>query len=69
MEREGGAIALLADFQIVEKPPDVGEEEVADLGFVLKRRARFWQRGFLNPSAYRQRKARPGSACDSQHSS
>jgi hypothetical protein len=29
------AISLLADFEIVEEPADVGEEKVADLGFVL----------------------------------
>ena len=37
MEREAGAVALLPDFEIVEQPADVGEEEVADLGFALER--------------------------------
>ena len=32
MEREGGAVPLLLDCEIVEEPTDVGEEEIADLG-------------------------------------
>ena len=38
MEREGGAVALLVDFEVVEESTDVGEEEVADLGLLVERR-------------------------------
>ena len=35
VEREAGAVALLPDFEIVEEPANVGEEEgVADLGLL-----------------------------------
>ena len=37
VERENRAISLLPNFQIVEEPPDVGEEEVTDLSFSLER--------------------------------
>ena len=37
MEREGGAVALLVDFEIVEEPTDIGEEEVADLRLLVER--------------------------------
>jgi hypothetical protein len=38
VKRERGAIALLPGFQVVQEPPNVSEEEIADLGFVVKRR-------------------------------
>ena len=46
MEREGGAVALLPGFEIVEEPADIGEEEVADLGLLVERRLDF-AKGFL----------------------
>ena len=49
MEREGGAIALLPDFEIVEEPTDVGEEEVADLGLLLEWGLDFRKRIFEVP--------------------
>ena len=38
MEREGRAVALLPDSQIVEEPTNVNEEQVADLGLLVERR-------------------------------
>jgi hypothetical protein len=39
VEREGRTIALLlAGFKVVEKPPNVGEKKVADLGLLVNRR-------------------------------
>ena len=61
VEREGRAIALLPDFEIAEEPPDVGEEEIADLGFLVERGLDLRKRVLSGPSACRQRKARPGS--------
>jgi hypothetical protein len=49
VEREGGAVPLLLDCEIVEEPTDVGEEEVADLGFVLVRRLDLGKRVFQIP--------------------
>ena len=46
MEREGGAVALLPDFEIVEEPTDVGEEEIADLGLLVERGLDFRKRVF-----------------------
>ena len=37
VKREGGAVAIAAGFEVVEEPTDVGEEEVADLGFLVER--------------------------------
>src|SRR6476620_4041023 len=37
VESKGRAISLLADFEIVEEPTDVGKEEIADLGLLVKR--------------------------------
>jgi hypothetical protein len=37
VEREGRAVALLPDFEIVEEPTNVGEEQVADLGLLVDR--------------------------------
>jgi hypothetical protein len=44
VEREGGAISLVPDFEIVEEPADVGEEEVADLGLLVERGLDFRER-------------------------
>jgi len=49
VEREGRAIALLPGFQIFEQPTDVGEEQVADLGLVMKRRLDLGERVFQVP--------------------
>jgi len=38
-EGSTAAIALLPSFQIFKEPPDVGEEEFADLRFLVERRA------------------------------
>jgi hypothetical protein len=37
VESEGGAVALLPNFEIVEEPTNVGEEQVADLGLLVER--------------------------------
>jgi hypothetical protein len=37
VEREGRAIALLPDLQIVEQPSNVGKEQITDLGFLVER--------------------------------
>jgi hypothetical protein len=37
MECKGRTIALLAAFEIGEKPSDVGQKKVADLGLLLDR--------------------------------
>jgi hypothetical protein len=37
MEREGGAIALLVPFKVADEPADVGQEQIADLGFLVDR--------------------------------
>ena len=49
MEREGGAVALLPDLEIVEEPTNVGEEQVADLGFLVERRIDLRKRVFQIP--------------------
>ena len=59
MEREGGAVPLLLDCEIVEEPTDVGEEEVADLGFVLERRLDLGKRVFQIPVFIAKGKRRP----------
>jgi hypothetical protein len=41
VEREGGAISLLPDFEVIEESTNVGEEQVADLGLLLERRLNF----------------------------
>ena len=38
MEGKSRAITLLPRFQVVEEAPDIGEEQVADLGLFLDRR-------------------------------
>jgi hypothetical protein len=60
VEREARAISRLPGFQIIEEPTDVGEEQVADLGFLVERRLDLAERVFPDPSACRRRKARPG---------
>jgi hypothetical protein len=49
VEREGGAVALPPDFEIVEQPADVGEEKVADLRLLVERRLDFRKRVFQVP--------------------
>ena len=49
MESEGRAISLLPDFEIVEQSADVGEEEIADLGFFVERGLDFRKRVFQIP--------------------
>jgi len=46
MKREGGAISLLPDFEMIEEPADVREEKVADLGLLVKRRLDLRKRVF-----------------------
>jgi hypothetical protein len=41
-----GPKSLLADFEIVEEPPNVGKEEIADLGLLVKRWIDFPKRVF-----------------------
>ena len=50
MEREGGAVALLQGFEIVEEPTDVGKEEVADLELLVERRLDLGERVFQVPA-------------------
>ena len=49
MESKGRAISLLADFEIVEEPTDVGKQEIADLGLLVKRGIDFPKRVFQVP--------------------
>jgi hypothetical protein len=46
VKSEGGAVALVPDFKIVEEPTDIGEEEVADLGLIIERGS-ILAKGFL----------------------
>lgn len=59
VERERGAIGLLPGFEVVEEPTDVGEEEIADLGFVLERRFDVREGVFQIPMLVGERKRRP----------
>jgi len=38
VECEGGAIALLTNFEVVEQPTDIGKKQVVDLGLLLEGR-------------------------------
>jgi hypothetical protein len=46
VEREGQAISLLPNFEIIKEPADVGEEEVVDLGS-LKSGGSIFEKGFM----------------------
>jgi hypothetical protein len=59
MEREGRPVALLPDFEVVEQPTDVGEEEVADLGLLVERRLDLGKRILEVPVLVGKGKRRP----------
>jgi len=59
MEREGRPVALLPDFEVVEQPTDVGEEEVADLGLLVERRLDLGKRILEVPMLVGKGKRRP----------
>ena len=46
VECEGGAIALLANFEVVEQSADIGKKQVVDLGLLLEGRLNLGKRVF-----------------------
>jgi hypothetical protein len=59
VESEGRAISLLPGFQIIEESANVGEEEVADLGFFVEWRFDLGKRVFQVPMPVGERKRGP----------
>jgi hypothetical protein len=59
VESEGRAVALLPDFEIVEEPTNVGEEQVADLGLLVERGFDLGERVFQVPVLVGKRKRGP----------
>jgi hypothetical protein len=49
VECEGGAVAILLAFQVCEEPADVGEQQLADLGFFVERGLDLGERVFQVP--------------------
>ena len=49
VECQGRAIALLPGFEVVKEPPNVGEEQIADLGFLVERGVDLGKRVFHVP--------------------
>ena len=49
MERDGGAIPLLANFEIVEQPTDISKKQIVDLGLLLEGRLDLGKRVFQVP--------------------
>jgi hypothetical protein len=49
VECEGGAIPLLANFEVVEQPTDIGKKQVVDLGLLLEGRLDLGKRVFQVP--------------------
>jgi hypothetical protein len=49
VERDSRAIALLPNLQIVEQPPNIGEQQIANLGLLVERRLDLGKGSFQVP--------------------